>query len=67
MVKEVRIHARHLYGADARGSIRLVLRLYRMVRPGRRRRRRQEMIVISIFTLLVFIYLIYALVNPDKF
>ncbi|WP_158630065.1 potassium-transporting ATPase subunit F [Cohnella sp. AR92] len=38
-----------------------------MVRPGRRRRRRQEMIVISIFTLLVFIYLIYALVNPDKF
>ncbi|MBB6635274.1 potassium-transporting ATPase subunit F [Cohnella thailandensis] len=25
------------------------------------------MIVISILTLLVFLYLIYALVNPDKF
>ncbi|QJD86546.1 potassium-transporting ATPase subunit F [Cohnella herbarum] len=38
------------------------------MRPGRQRcGRRAKMIIVSIFTVFIFLYLIYALVNPEKF
>ncbi|MFF2091036.1 K(+)-transporting ATPase subunit F [Paenibacillus sp. NPDC058174] len=34
---------------------------------GRRQRRRGKVILIAIVTLLMFLYLVYALLNPEKF
>ncbi|OXM83706.1 hypothetical protein CF651_24220 [Paenibacillus rigui] len=61
-------HAGSLYGAAACSLLRTVQRIYRFVRTCYRSvGRRAEMIVISIVTLLIFVYLAYALIYPEKF
>ncbi|MNC62325.1 F subunit of K+-transporting ATPase [compost metagenome] len=58
----------HLYGGFARCNIRVVLRVCTMVRacvPGQGGI--GIMTVVIIATLFLFLYLIYALIHPEKF
>jgi K+-transporting ATPase KdpF subunit len=61
------IHDGPFHDIDAGGRVRNIFAVSDVVRPYRGRGRRRQMIVVIMLTAFVFIYLVYALIHPERF
>nr|MBC9203107.1 K(+)-transporting ATPase subunit F [Paenibacillus sp. PL91] len=57
-----------LYDRRFAGLLQFILRIFELVRQRYRPNgRRARMIIVMVMALFIFVYLIYALIHPEKF